>query len=74
MNNPTRDELLTALAALAGRYPHWRLGQLMTNVAGWADADIWDVDDNQLLAAARKHLTTLAEPSPDETADLRRGA
>jgi len=37
----------------------WRFGQLIANVAGWADQEIWDVEDQQLLAAARLHLAQL---------------
>jgi hypothetical protein len=36
--------------------PHWRLGQLISNVAGWADVDVWDVEDSQLLDAVRHYL------------------
>lgn len=50
------SELLPLLEALCSRYPHWRFGQLMANVAGWADANIWDVEDAQLVAACKKHL------------------
>ena len=56
MNDPERTEAFAALAELARRYPHWRIGQLIANVAGWADAEIWDVEDGQLLAAAREHV------------------
>jgi hypothetical protein len=59
MNNEQRAELLTAIAELARRYPNWRLGQLVANVAGWADQDIWDVEDEQLLEAASLHLRQL---------------
>ena len=51
-----RTEVFAVLAELARRYPHWRIGQLVANVAGWADAEIWDADDAELLAAAREHL------------------
>jgi hypothetical protein len=34
----------------------------VANVAGWADQEIWDVEDQQLLAAARLHLSQLAAP------------
>ena len=30
-------------------YPDWRLGRLVANVAGWADQEIWDIEDEQLL-------------------------
>ncbi len=59
MNDPNRSALLRALADLCDRYPHWRFGQLVSNVAGWADADQWDVEDAQLLAAIASHLDHL---------------
>jgi hypothetical protein len=64
MNSQPRAELLTAIAELCGRYPNWRLGQLIANVAGWADQEIWDVEDEQLLQAARSHLQQLAPSEP----------
>lgn len=56
MKNHSREELLAAITELCARYPNWRLGQLVANVAGWADQDIWDVEDDALLNAARSHL------------------
>lgn len=56
MTDGDRHELFAALAELASRYPHWRVGQLLSNVAGWADASVWDVEDEQLLAAVQAHL------------------
>ena len=61
MTSETRSELLSVIAELAERYPHWRLGQLISNVAGWADVNIWDVEDEQLLEAAKAHLEHLSE-------------
>jgi hypothetical protein len=55
-NTQERAGLLAVIAELCERYPHWRLGQLVANVAGWTDQEIWDVEDQQLLAAARSHL------------------
>jgi hypothetical protein len=66
MNSERGVDLLEAVAKLRRRYPHWRLGQLVANVAGWADQDIWDVEDEQLLAAAHLHLQQL-EPSEAAT-------
>jgi hypothetical protein len=63
MNNTERAEVFAALAELARRYPHWRIGQLVANVAGWADAEIWDVEDEQLLSALRTHLTASSGPA-----------
>jgi hypothetical protein len=61
MNSSNRIELIQNIAELCERYPHWRLGQLLFNVAGWADVNIWDVEDHQLLAAAKEHLEQLSE-------------
>lgn len=56
-----RADLLAAIAELSRRYPDWRFGQLVANVAGWADREIWDVEDEQLLLAAQAHLQHLGE-------------
>ena len=56
MNSETRADLLETIGELCRRYPHWRLGQIVANIAGWADQEIWDVEDAQLLAAAQSHL------------------
>ena len=60
MTAQARSELLQAIAELCHRYPNWRFGQLVSNVAGWTDVDVWDVEDEQLLAAAKAHLNHLA--------------
>jgi hypothetical protein len=56
VNSQQRADLLAAIAELCQRYPDWRVGQLIANVAGWADQEVWDVEDKQLLQAARLHL------------------
>jgi len=61
MTDPGRTEVFAALTELARRYPHWRVGQLVANVAGWADAELWEAEDEQLLAAARAHLGTAGD-------------
>ena len=73
MNQPA-DKLLDAIAELRRRYPDWRLGQLIANVAGWADQEIWDVEDDQLLAAARSHLEQLAPSQAAPSARANRSA
>lgn len=60
MNEKLRADLFAAMDALSRRYPNWRLGQLIANVAGWADQEVWDVEDEQFLQAARVHLQQLA--------------
>jgi hypothetical protein len=59
MTSEQQAELQTTLAELWRRYPAWRFGQLVANVAGWADQELWDVEDEQLLAAAQEHLQQL---------------
>jgi hypothetical protein len=67
MNNKPRGELIEAIAELHRRYPNWRFGQLVANVAGWADQDVWNVEDEQLLKAARLHLQQAKLDTPAVT-------
>jgi hypothetical protein len=56
----TRAELLAALAELGRAHPSWRLGQALSNLAmaaGRLDAGgVWDLEDDEALAAARRLL------------------
>jgi hypothetical protein len=61
MSKQKSSELLETLAELRRRYPAWRFGQLISNVAGWADQDVWDVSDDALLEAAQLHLEAAAK-------------
>jgi hypothetical protein len=58
MSVSTAEELLGALSELRVLFPDWRMGQLVANLvtaSGGTDAGaIWDVEDDQLLAAARR--------------------
>jgi hypothetical protein len=58
MNDATTEGLLGAIAELRSLFPEWRMGQLVANLvtaAGGTDAGaIWDMEDEQLLAAARR--------------------
>lgn len=60
MTTPVRREILQALAELSECCPDVRLGQLVVNLSylakGPTNEAIWDVEDEELLAAARKHL------------------
>ena len=55
-----RREVLHALEQLSEACPEYRLGQMIANLAmlarGDAEGAIWDMEDAELLAAARKHL------------------
>jgi hypothetical protein len=58
MNASATEELIEALSELHTMFPEWRIGQMIANLvmaAGGTDASaIWDMEDKQLLAAARR--------------------
>ncbi|HUE75161.1 MAG TPA: hypothetical protein VMP01_30110 [Pirellulaceae bacterium] len=60
MINSTREEAIRVFSELSELVPEMRLGQLMTNLSylarGPAVESIWDMEDEELLAAAKKHL------------------
>jgi hypothetical protein len=66
MTAVSREELFRAVGALWEQHPQWRLGQLIGNVAGWADGDVWDVEDEQLLEAIRKQQEYQRSAAPTE--------
>ncbi len=65
MMNPTRQELLSVLADLSVACPEMRFGQLIANLStlarGLSAEGLWDAEDEELLAAARKQLAYFAE-------------
>jgi len=60
MNRAVRDELLRVLSEYSDHAPELRLGQLIANLAFLArssgPSDVYDVEDDELLEAARSHL------------------
>ena len=60
MSESADHELFEALKAMRAHYPDWRFGQLVCNVATWArgaqTSSVWDVEDQELIKAAREHL------------------
>ncbi|HVK14064.1 MAG TPA: hypothetical protein VM597_35300 [Gemmataceae bacterium] len=58
MTNSTGDQLLAAIQELRALFPDWRVGQLVASLTQAAGRDrdgaIWDVEDDELLAAARR--------------------
>lgn len=60
-----RKELLAALAELGQVHPNWRLGQTLANLAmaaGHLEAGaVWDLEDEEALAAARRLLASRVE-------------
>jgi hypothetical protein len=65
MNSQIRAKLIQALEEIGQRFPNWRFGQLIDNLAGWADVSTWDIEDDQLLEAARSYLDN-PRAVPDE--------
>ena len=65
MSQTCSDELLSSIAELRSLFPEWRLGQLVANLltaAGATEAGaIWDIEDEQLLAAARRLIERNSE-------------
>ena len=66
----TEDELFDALADLRQQLPSMRFGQLVANMATVArravGGAVWDVSDEELLAAVRWQLEQLADRRPAE--------
>jgi hypothetical protein len=60
MIEPIRRDVLKVLAELSEVVPEVRLGQLVANLSylarGLSQEAIWDMEDEELLAAARDHL------------------
>lgn len=67
MNRAVRDELLRVLSQFSDQAPNLRFGQLIANLAFLArssgPSDPWDVEDEELLEAARSHLRDLERRS-----------
>lgn len=60
MMTPARRELLRVLERLADECPDVRFGQLIANLSylakGATGEAVWDVEDQELLAAAKRQL------------------
>ncbi len=60
MTDSVRHDVLQALGELSVEFPEWRLGQMIANLAvvarGATTEAIWDVEDEELLAAIQSQL------------------
>ena len=58
MSQTTSDVLLQAVAQLRALFPEFRFGQLVANLTtaagGQEPGALWDIEDEQLLAAAQR--------------------
>jgi hypothetical protein len=65
MNSEVRRQLLQVLGDLGEHTPDVRFGQLLANLSYMAKSftaeAIWDVEDEELLEAARSHLEGLSQ-------------
>lgn len=68
MSDTTSDTLLQAVARLRQIFPEWRFGQLVANLttaAGCSQAEaLWDIEDDQLLAAAQRLIARNRDRQP----------
>lgn len=67
MTSELRQQVLAGLEELSDAYPDWRFGQMIANLAlvarGPEEESVWDVEDEELLAAIRWQLEQrLTEP------------
>jgi hypothetical protein len=60
MIHEENDELMAVVSELRALFPDWRFGQLVANLALAAGRDgesaIWNVEDDELLSAAKRLL------------------
>jgi len=61
----TTQQLLEALTQVQKAHPSWRFGQLVANVSMFAKGPVksavYDVEDEELLKAAKAHLAQQTE-------------
>jgi len=77
--NPTRERLLQALAEMSQLHPEWRFGQMIANLAFLARQattqqkaaeDIWDIEDDELVAALTEHIKKRRQALQDKPATV----
>lgn len=57
----TRVEVIEAVERLWDRYPDWRLGQLVVNIAVFSRGqdgaeEVWNLENDEILTTIHKHL------------------
>jgi len=70
-----RRELLDALSQLSQVRPEWRLGQTFANLAMTAGRlepnGVWDLEDDEALAAARRLIADYSVEEPASRHSIR---
>ena len=60
MTNDSNARLADAIAAMSRRYPDWRFGQIVANIASFAHANdsgaVWELTADEFVAAVDAHL------------------
>lgn len=60
MKAPLRQDVLDALSELSDYWPDMRFGQMIANLAvvaqGIKPEAVWDMEDEELLAAAKREI------------------
>jgi hypothetical protein len=74
MNATTSEALLQAIAGLRQIFPEWRFGQLVANLTTAAECEqadaLWDIEDDQLLAAAQRLIARNRDRQPARAESL----
>jgi hypothetical protein len=67
-----RQDLYAVLSEIGRRLPDMRFGQSLCNVShrarGYGPSDVWEVEDDELLAAAKDFLADTIENGVDHSA------
>ena len=58
------ERFLTVLSELRKRFPNWRLGQMIDNLARMAESDAYGVEDSVLLSIAESFLQRHKDRDP----------
>ena len=68
----TTQQILEALGQLHEEHSSWRFGQLIANVSlfakGPTKSAVWDVEDQEFLKAAQKHLAQIQTKQREQVA------
>lgn len=57
MRDPQRiAPVLEHIEKIWREHPDWRLGQLLSNLAMWADESVWDIEEDTLVREIEEHL------------------
>lgn len=60
MRDPERiPHVLKEIERIWKRHPDTRLGQLMCNLADWAEEHVWDIEEDTVLREIETHLRNL---------------